>query len=408
VRDSPYEITVTDDPGEFAADEWDALVASDPHGNPFVRHAFLAALQSSGAATAETGWYAQFLSLWRDGRLCAAIPLYAKAHSYGEYVFDWAWADAQERMGSPYYPKWLVAVPFTPVAGTRILAVDDDAREAAVRALLSLVRSQGLSSLHVLFAPPAQIAALERAGMLVRKTVQFHWSNAPYRDFAAFLDALTQPKRKKIRAERRKVEQAGVVLQRRVGADITADDWRFFVRCYDNTYAQHGGPPYLNLAFFQTIAQRMPENLMLVLAYRDGRPVASALGVFDRPRSVLYGRYWGAIEAIDCLHFECCYYQMIDFAIEQGLHVFEGGAQGAHKLARGLDPVETQSAHWLREPAMQDAVARFVQRERAAIAGSIDELNEHRALREPALHDPAGSVGLDADAGSGGRPAGVT
>ena len=397
MRDSPYEITVTDDPSEFAADEWDALVAADPHGNPFVRHAFLAALHSSGAATAETGWYAQFLSLWRDGCLCAAIPLYAKAHSYGEYVFDWAWADAQERMGSPYYPKWLVAVPFTPVAGTRLLAVDEDAREAAVRALLSLVRSQGLSSLHVLFAPPAQIAALERAGMLVRKTVQFHWSNAPYRDFAEFLDALTQPKRKKIRAERRKVEQAGVVLERRVGTDITADDWRFFVRCYDNTYAQHGGPPYLNLDFFQTIAQRMPENLMLVLASRDGRPVASALGVFDRQRSVLYGRYWGAIETIDCLHFECCYYQMIDFAIEQGLQVFEGGAQGAHKLARGLDPVETQSAHWLREPAMQDAVARFVERERTAIAGSIDELNEHRALRDPAPGDPAGSGGLDAE-----------
>jgi len=383
VRDSPYVIKVTDDPREFDPDAWDALVSADPHGNPFVRHAFLSALQSSGAATAQTGWYAQFLSLWRDGRLCAAIPLYAKAHSYGEYVFDWAWADAQERLGSPYFPKWLVAVPFTPVAGTRILAADEDARASAVRALMSLVRAQGLSSLHVLFAPPGQIAALERAGMLVRKTVQFHWTNRAYGDFTTFLDALTQPKRKKIRAERRKVEQAGVTLERRVGADIAAEDWEFFVRCYDNTYAQHGGPPYLNLAFFQSIAQRMPEDLMLVLAWRGGQRVASALGVFDRRRSVLYGRYWGALEPIDCLHFECCYYQMIDFAIEQGLQVFEGGAQGAHKLARGLDPVETQSAHWLREPSMQAAVARFVERERQAVAGSIDELNEHRALRGP-------------------------
>jgi len=390
VRDSPYVIKVTDDPGEFDADDWDALVAADPHGNPFVRHAFLAALQSSGAATAQTGWYAQFLSLWRDGRLCAAIPLYAKAHSYGEYVFDWAWADAQERMGRPYFPKWLVAVPFTPVAGTRILAADEGARASAVSALLSLVRAQELSSLHVLFAPPAQIAALERAGMLVRKTVQFHWTNRQYGDFADFLEALTQPKRKKIRAERRKVQDAGVTLERRVGADITAADWEFFVRCYDNTYAQHGGPPYLNLAFFQTVAQRMPEDLMLVIAWRDGRRVASALGVFDRRRSVLYGRYWGALEPIDCLHFECCYYQMIDFAIEQGLQVFEGGAQGAHKLARGLDPVETLSAHWLREPAMHNAVARFVEREREAIAGSIDELNEHRALRGPALPAESG------------------
>ncbi len=399
MRDSPYEIKLTDDPGEFDAHDWDALVAADPDGNPFVRHAFLAALQSSGAATAETGWYAKFLSLWQGERLCAAIPLYAKAHSYGEYVFDWAWADAQERMGKPYYPKWLVAVPFTPVAGTRILAVDEDARAAAVDALLALVRSQGLSSLHVLFAPPAQIAALERAGMLVRKTVQFHWTNAGYAGFGDFLDALTQPKRKKIRAERRKVAQAGVTLERRTGSDITAEDWRFFVRCYDHTYALHGGPPYLNLAFFQDIGRRMPENLMLVLASCDGRRVASALGVLDHRHSVLYGRYWGAIEPIDCLHFECCYYQMIEFAIEQGLQVFEGGAQGAHKLARGLDPVETQSAHWLREPAMQSAVARFVARERDAIAGSIDELNEHRALRDPA------SAEVAAGAVPGGDPA---
>jgi predicted N-acyltransferase len=172
-----------------------------------------------------------------------------------------------------------------------------------------------------------------------------------------------------------------------VGEQITAADWRFFVRCYDNTYALHGGAPYLNLAFFLTIARQMPDNLMLVLAYRNGQAIASALGVIDRPRGVLYGRYWGAIETVDCLHFECCYYQMIDFAIEQGLQVFEGGAQGAHKLARGLDPVETQSAHWLREPAMQSAVRRFLAREQEAVAATIDELNEHRALRGGA-NDP--------------------
>ena len=384
MRDIPYEIRLTDDPALLDAAAWDALVDADPDGNPFMRHAFLAALQSSGAATAETGWYAQYLSLWRDGRLQAAVPLYAKAHSYGEYVFDWAWADAQERMGMPYYPKWLVAVPFTPVAGTRILACDAAARVAAVDALLGLVRSQELSSLHVLFAPPPQIAALAEAGMLVRRTVQFHWNNRGYGDFGAFLDALTQPKRKKIRAERRKVEQAAVTLERRVGTAIGAADWRFFVRCYEHTYAMHGGPPYLNLAFFQTIARQMPENLMLVLASRGGQPIASALGVFDRPRGVLYGRYWGALEPVDCLHFECCYYQMIDFAIEQGLQVFEGGAQGAHKLARGLDPVETQSAHWLRDPAMHAAVRRFVAREQATVAAAIDELNEHRALRAAA------------------------
>ena len=392
MRDIPYEIRLTDDPALLDAAAWDALVDADPDGNPFMRHAFLAALQSSGAATAETGWYAQYLSLWRDGRLQAAVPLYAKAHSYGEYVFDWAWADAQERMGMPYYPKWLVAVPFTPVAGTRILACDAAARVAAVDALLGLVRSQELSSLHVLFAPPPQIAALAEAGMLVRRTVQFHWNNRGYGDFGAFLDALTQPKRKKIRAERRKVAEAGVTLERRTGTAITAADWRFFVRCYDHTYALHGGPPYLNLDFFLTIARQMPENLMLVVASRDGRPIASALGVVDGPRGALYGRYWGAIEAVDCLHFECCYYQMIDFAIEQGLRVFEGGAQGAHKLARGLDPVETLSAHWLREPEMAAAVRRFVAREQAAVAATIDELNEHRALRAGAPQPQAGTA----------------
>jgi len=392
LRDIPYEIRLTDDPALLDAAAWDALVDADPDGNPFMRHAFLAALQSSGAATAATGWYAQYLSLWRDGRLQAAVPLYAKAHSYGEYVFDWAWADAQERMGMPYYPKWLVAVPFTPVAGTRILACDAAARVAAVDALLGLVRSQELSSLHVLFAPPPQIAALAEAGMLVRRTVQFHWNNRGYGDFGAFLDALTQPKRKKIRAERRKVAEAGVTLERRTGTAITAADWRFFVRCYDHTYALHGGPPYLNLDFFLTIARQMPENLMLVVASQDGRPIASALGVVDGPRGALYGRYWGAIEAVDCLHFECCYYQMIDFAIEQGLRVFEGGAQGAHKLARGLDPVETLSAHWLREPEMAAAVRRFVAREQAAVAATIDELNEHRALRAGAPQPQAGTA----------------
>ncbi len=383
MRDTSYAIRIHADPADIDAAAWDALVAADPDANPFLRHAFLSALQSSGAATAESGWYAQFLTLWRDDRLQAAVPLYAKAHSYGEYVFDWAWADAQERMGSPYYPKWLVAVPFTPVAGTRILARDAAARAAAIEALLALARSQELSSLHVLFAPPAQIDALAAAGLVVRKTVQFHWNNRPYRDFADFLDALTQPKRKKIRAERRKVHEAGVTLERRVGADIRPEDWRFFTDCYENTYAQHGGPPYLNHAFFRTIGDAMPENLLLVLAYRDGQPIASALGVFDRLRSVLYGRYWGALAAVDCLHFECCYYQMIDFAIEQGLQVFEGGAQGAHKLARGLDPVETRSAHWLRDPALLAAVRRFVNREGESIAASIDELNEHRALRTP-------------------------
>jgi len=239
----------------------------------------------------------------------------------------------------------------------------------------------GLSSLHILFAPPEQVDALAAAGMLIRTNVQFHWHNRHYQGFDTFLEALTQPKRKKIRAERRKVQEAGVHLERRIGPEITQEDWRFFVRCYENTYAAHGAPPYLNLDFFLSIAQHMPENLLLVRATRNGFPIASALAFFDKERSELYGRYWGALDHIPCLHFECCYYQMIEFAIEQGLQVFQGGAQGAHKMARGLDPQFTASAHWLRDPSMHAAVQRFVEQERKNVAATVDELNEHSALR---------------------------
>ena len=379
--DSGYTLKIHADPGSLPAQAWDALLAQDPNANPFVSHAYLNALHTSGAASPEAGWLAQFLTLWRGDALVAGVPLYAKGNSYGEYVFDWSWADAQERMGIAYYPKWLVAVPFTPVGGTRLLAVDAAARAALADALLALVRQEQLSSLHVLFAPPDQIQLLSERGMLVRTGVQFHWRNQAYADFAHFLEALAQPKRKKIRAERRKVQEAGIRLEQRCGTDIREADWDFFFRCYENTYLQHGSPPYLNRAFFGTLASTMPEHLLLVLAYDGQVPVASALGIYDRARGTLYGRYWGALVQVSCLHFECCYYQMIDFAIREKLQVFEGGAQGAHKLARGLDPVATASVHWLREPPMHAAVARFLARERTAVQESLDELGEHRALR---------------------------
>jgi len=378
-----YYTQVVDDPVRVDRGEFNALVEADGEANPFLRHEYLAALTASGAAAAGSGWHPHFLLLRRGDELVAAAPLYAKDHSYGEYVFDWSWAEAYQRHGLAYYPKWLVAVPFTPVPGTRLLARDEHARSALAAALLAHARASGRSSLHVLLAPPRDIAALTDAGMIVRDGVQFHWHNAGYAGFDDFLAALAQPKRKKIRAERRKVSEAGVVLERRVGREITEGDWRFFFRCYLATYRAHFSSPYLNLEFFLRLAGSMPEHLMLVLARRDGRPIASALGVFDAPgaQSRLYGRYWGAVERIDCLHFECCYYQMIEFAIERRLDWFEGGAQGAHKLARGLDPVPTRSAHWLAHPAMMEAVSRFVDRERAGVAASIDELNEHRAFR---------------------------
>jgi hypothetical protein len=385
MREDGYRIAFVEDPGLIEASQWDRLVAGDPHGNVFLSHAFLHALHASGAARDDAGWSPRWVTLWSGGRrLEAAIPLYWKSHSFGEYVFDWSWAQAYERAGLPYYPKWLVAVPFTPVEGSRILAADETGRVAAASALLALARASEVSSLHVLFAPPGQVDALAQAGLLVRSSLQFHWRNRPYADFEEFLAALTQPKRKKIRAERRKVAQAGVSLRRIAGAQIGAADWEFFFRCYRETYARHGSSPYLNLDFFRRLGRSMQDHLVLVLAERHGRRIAGALGLWDRGRSALYGRYWGALETVDCLHFECCYYQMIEFAIEQGLQTFEGGAQGAHKLARGLDPAPTYSAHWLRDAQMRQAVALSLARERLAVAAAIDELGEHRAFREHA------------------------
>ncbi|GAB4478010.1 MAG: GNAT family N-acetyltransferase [Burkholderiaceae bacterium] len=374
-----YRTQLCADIASIGRDDWNALLAGDTAANPFVRHEYLHALEASGCVGQRSGWTPLHLTLWRGDRLAAAVPLYVKSHSFGEYVFDWAWADAYARHGLAYYPKLVAAVPFAPVAGTRLLATDDDARDALADALLAHARAGGVSSLHVLFAPAAQIERLATRGMLVRRGVQFHWRNAGFASFDQFLAALAQPKRKKIRAERRQVAQAGVALERRTGDEITAAEWDFFHRCYRATYAAHGSTPYLNRDFFHRLGEAMPQHLLLVIARRDGRPIAAALGIFDDTR--LYGRHWGAVEHVSCLHFECCYYQMIEFAIERKLAVFEGGAQGAHKLARGLDPVATASAHWLAEPAMHAAVARFLARESDAVEDTLDELNEHRAWR---------------------------
>jgi predicted N-acyltransferase len=360
---------------------WDALLASDADASAFLRYDFLHALHDCGCAAPRSGWAPQFLTLWQGESLAGAVPLYAKSHSYGEYVFDWAWAEAYQRAGREYYPKWLAAVPFTPVGGTRLIARDESTRERLADALVALAEDSGWSSLHLLFAPRTQIDLLAARGLLLREGVQFHWHNAAdgYPSFDDFLSRLSQPKRKKVRAERRKVMEAGVTLLRKTGDEITDEDWRFFFRCYTHTYRAHWSTPYLNLAFFRKLGETMGGHLLLVLAYRDGQPIAASLGMFDDRR--LYGRYWGALEEVSCLHFEACYYQMIEFAIERRLQVFEGGAQGAHKLARGLDPVPTWSAHWIADPQMRAAIARFVDRERDQVEHTIDELNEHRAFK---------------------------
>jgi predicted N-acyltransferase len=379
-----YRTQVISDLAGIGAEAWDGLVDADGGGNVFLRHAFLHALHATKCAHSRTGWAPAYLTLWNGTTLAAATPLYAKDHSYGEYVFDWSWAEAYQRVGLDYYPKWLSAVPFTPVSGRRLLARDARARGWLAKSMLELARTSRLSSLHVLLAPQEDIHLLKACGMLTRRTVQFHWRNAGYATFDDFLAALTQPKRKKIRAERRKVEVAGVDVQRRIGREITEADWAFFHRCYRATYAAHYSTPYLNFEFFLRLAESLPESLLLVLARRGRRPIGAALGVYEStPASGrLFGRYWGAIEHVPCLHFECCYYQMIEFAIERKLAVFEGGAQGAHKMARGLDPVTTWSAHWLALPQMHAAVARFLERESESVAHAIEELEEHRAFAD--------------------------
>ncbi|HYM48377.1 MAG TPA: GNAT family N-acetyltransferase [Burkholderiaceae bacterium] len=359
---------------------WNALVAASGRGNPFIRYEFLHALHATGCATLRSGWEPQYLTLWRGDQLAGAVPLYRKHHSYGEYVFDWAWASAYQQHGIEYYPKWLAAVPFTPVPGARLIARDSSARDLLARALISHARESALSSLHVLFAPHDEIERLAEVGMLTRQAVQFHWLNEAYSSFGDYLAALSQPKRKKIRAERRTVTNAGVTFERKVGNDITESDWNFFMRCYATTYAAHYSTPYLNRRFFLQTAQSMPEALLMVVARREQQPIAAALALFDCER--LYGRYWGAIEFVPCLHFEASYYQMIEFAIERKLKVFEGGAQGEHKLARGFEPVTTYSSHWLAHPAFADAVERYLQRETGGIEAYVDELNERSALRK--------------------------
>jgi len=415
-------------PLEVDATAWNALLALQSHPTPFMRHEYLAALHESESAVPHTGWTPRFMTLWEGDLLVAACPVYLKSHSYGEYVFDWAWASAYEQHGVPYYPKAVVAVPFTPVPGTRLLARDEPTRQLLVQALCQWCEDEGISSLHVLFASDDDVLTSAQQGLMLRHTVQFHWKNvvpkpgngvstqpteevhtafgsepdsgssakvAPaYRDFDDFLAHLSQEKRKKIRQERRRVAQAGVTFRWALGADISSSDWDFFYRCYERTYLEHGNPPYLTRAFFQQMADRMPEHWLLFIAERKGRPIASSLIAVDAypsgasgtnrsknsPRTA-YGRYWGALERVDCLHFEACYYQPLAWCIAHGVQRFEGGAQGEHKMARALLPVQATSAHWLAHPAFSDAVERFLAREGAGVEGYLDHLQARSPFR---------------------------
>ena len=374
---------------EVSAQDWDSLLAQQTEPTPFMRHAYLSAMEESGSASPESGWKLLVLSLryaknqaetqGHSGCLAGAMVLYIKPHSYGEYVFDWAWADAYQRHGLNYYPKAVAAVPFTPVPGARLLADSVGSQAALLEAAVALAKQEAWSSLHLLFLSASDLKATENAGWLSRHTVQFHWHNRGFEDFDQFLQALNQEKRKKIKQERRKVTDAGVRFHALEGAEIASTDWDFFYKCYAQTYFEHGNAPYLNRDFFQRMENNMPENWVLFIAERKGQRMAcSLIGVENK---VAYGRYWGALERVDCLHFEACYYQPIEWCIQNRIERFEGGAQGEHKMARALLPIKASSAHWLAHPSFADAVEKYLEREGHGIATYLDQLEARSPLK---------------------------
>lgn len=360
---------------------WDGLCPDD---NPFLRHAFLQALEASGSAVAESGWQPLHLLLGDVDRPIAAAPVYIKGHSYGEYVFDHGWANAYERAGGRYYPKLLVAVPFTPVPGPRLLAKDAVGRAAVAAAIRGATDRLGLSSAHVNFIDETEARILEGAGFMGRVGVQFHWHNQGYRDFQDFLDLMRSSKRKAIRKERREVERAGLEIRTLTGPDLTAADLEAFYPFYLATVDKRWGSAYLTRDFFRRLGTSFAERIVLVTARQDGELVAGALNL--RSGDTLYGRLWGSLQDFDFLHFEACYYRAIDFAIEHGLARVEAGAQGMHKLQRGYEPVLTRSAHYIRDPGLAEPVRRFLAQERRSLEHEMRELRSmlpfHREHRD--------------------------
>jgi uncharacterized protein len=399
LTENDYVIEVHPGVDAVGAREWDDLLGAQAHPTPFMRHAYLHALEASGSVGGDTGWQPVTLTLRlrEDGALAAAAPAYLKMHSYGEYVFDWAWADAYRRYGVPYYPKLLVAVPFTPVPGSRLLARDAPARALLLRALGALARETDCSSVHLLFGDAADYDAARAADWMMRQGVQFHWHNRhamapaddpasapiepPYADFADFLGSLQREKRKKIAQERRRVGEAGVTFETLDGAQLRQADWDFFHACYRNTYAEHHSTPYLTRDFFTRMQQAMPDNWVMFVATRAGRRVACSLIAVDRAAGAAFGRYWGALEQVPYVHFEACYYQPLQWCIDNRFRRFEGGAQGEHKMARGLMPARTQSAHWIAEPEFARAIGSHLRQESGAIDEYLGELDDRSPFK---------------------------
>ena len=368
---------------QVSCSDWNALTGTD---FPFMRHEFLSALEDSGSTRAENGWQPCHATLHRDGKLVALMPLYLKSHSYGEYVFDWAWADAWRRCGLNYYPKLVTAIPFTPATGPRICVAPGEDRKTLIATMLAAVQqfaqSESLSSWHLLFPTEDEADILGKLGVSTRLASQFHWFNRGYGDFDEFLASFNSRKRKSLRRERQRVQEQDIRLRRLEGADIGSDDWDRFYRFYQLTYAKrsgHGG--YLTREFFEQVSALLPEHCLMVLAELDSHAVAGALCF--RSSDTLFGRYWGCEWELDGLHFEACYYQGIEYCIEHGLQRFDPGAQGEHKIQRGFEPIVTRSCHWIANGEMAAAIEDFTRREQAHIEHYIEQASELLPFKRP-------------------------
>ncbi|MEM7321376.1 MAG: GNAT family N-acetyltransferase, partial [Pseudomonadota bacterium] len=356
--------------------------------DPFTTHRFLSALEDSGSVGRGTGWQPRYLAAYLDGMLVAAAPMYSKSHSQGEYIFDFNWAHAFENAGGHYYPKFQIAVPFTPATGRRFLTRPgyyEIGMSALTQGAVQLASDNRISSFHVTFCTEAEAEAGEQMGLMHRITQQFHWQNDNYPDFDGFLSALASRKRKTIRKERRQACGYGGDIQTYTGDEIRPDHWEAFWRFYQDTGSRKWGSPYLTRAFFDIAHETMTDDMALVLAERDGYPIAGALNFIGR--DTLFGRYWGCSEHHPCLHFELCYYRAIDFAIEHGLGRVEAGAQGEHKLARGYMPTRTHSLHWMADPGFADAIGRYLEAERAAIGEEIELLTDYGPFRNATMEE---------------------
>lgn len=374
------KVTVHNSIADIAAEDWNAL-AGDAF--PFLKHAFLELAETTGSVSPNAGWAPRHLTLESHGKLRAALPLYEKSHSWGEFVFDWAWAHAYEEAGLAYYPKLVSAVPFTPAPSTRILLADENDTEAAqalITAATQLAVETDCSSVHFLFPSKEEARLLENCGLLLRKDCQFHWHNRNYRTFDEFLSTFTSAKRKKARRDRRRVQETGIRFRRLRGADLDADTWSTVYSLIARTFMTRGSLPYFNQAFFEGLSNRLPENILVILAEQDAKPVAAA--VFYESPTTLYGRYWGSDGHYNALHFETCYYQGIDYCIETGKQVFEPGTQGEHKISRGFSPVTTWSAHWLAHPEFANAISRYLDAEGRHIERYIDAVDQHTPYKD--------------------------